>query len=75
MYLESLHYYCFRYNKETPKVLGLEMFKPKGLNERMCYKVLYESDNTIDYIPEESINCGHWRLIEEKKKYQQPINV
>lgn len=62
-YLESNHLYNFRHREENPKIIELVPFTPENGTERPCYKVLYESDGTIDYIAEESVSHGEWSII------------
>lgn len=63
MYLKSLHIYNFRHGKENPKIIGLVNYKPANLNIRPCYKVEYESDNTIDYVPYSEVLRGNWEFV------------
>lgn len=63
MYLKSLHHYNFRHGKENPRVLEQVMSKPEKYEARMCYKVLYESDGLIDYVPVIAVEDGEWELI------------
>lgn len=62
MYLKSLHPGNFRHGLENCKILKVELYKPSGLEARECYKVLYESDNTIDYIPVKAVFSGEWEI-------------
>jgi hypothetical protein len=63
IYLKALHPYCFRYGKENPKVIGFVNYQPEGLTNRVCFKVEYESDGTIDYIPYKGIKLREWMII------------
>ncbi|MDM5370589.1 hypothetical protein QUF96_03220 [Bacillus bombysepticus] len=63
LYLESLSTKCFRHGAENPRVIGLVNFTPKGYEERPCFKVMYDSDRYIDYIPYSEIANKVWRII------------
>ncbi|KOP29499.1 hypothetical protein ADM98_11555 [Exiguobacterium sp. BMC-KP] len=63
MYLKSLHHYNFRHDQENPKVLSLVQYTPENLEPRMCFKVQYVSDGTIDYIPFKAISNGEWEVL------------
>ncbi|EOO11358.1 hypothetical protein [Bacillus cereus] len=63
LYLESLNAKCFRYGEENPRVIRLVNFTPKGYEERPCFKVMYDSDGYIDYVPYSEIADNVWRLI------------
>jgi hypothetical protein len=60
VYLKSLHIHNFRHRKENPRVIGFVNFIPKGYDNRLCFKVIYESDNLIDHIPYVEIENGVW---------------
>jgi len=62
-FLKSLHEYNFRHNQENPKVIGFVVYTPQNLNPRPCFRVEYESDGKIDYIPRESVLKGHWEMV------------
>ncbi len=49
MYLKSNHPYNFRHGIENPRVVDLVLYEG-SFGKRMCYEVLYESDNTRDYV-------------------------
>jgi hypothetical protein len=63
MYLKSLHCYNFRHGEEYPKIIGFELYTPRNLKPRPCFKVEYESDNTIDYIAYQSVVNREWEII------------
>ena len=63
MYLESHHYYNFRHGQENPRILSFELFTPEGSEPRPCFKVLYESDGTIDYIAYSEVANGNHKII------------
>lgn len=62
IYLKSTHPYNFRSDKENPKVIGFVKVTPENLPPRPCFKVLYESDGTVDYIAFSDCENGHWVL-------------
>lgn len=63
-YLKSNHPYNYRHFEESEvSVIGKEIRTPKNLLPRECYKLLYESDNTIDYIPISEVENGNWTMI------------
>lgn len=64
VYLESLNIHSFRHGEENPRVIGLVNFTPKGYDERICFKVIYESDNFIDYIPYVELENEVWAFTE-----------
>ncbi|MGE7840643.1 hypothetical protein ACQKNX_07620 [Lysinibacillus sp. NPDC093712] len=69
VYLKSNHHYSFRHNQENPRVVSVVMCTPSSeLGERPCFKVEYESDLGIDYIPYESVVCGYWKVIGDSKQ-------
>lgn len=63
IYLKSLHPYNYRHGKENPKIIGYVKYTPKNLPERLCFKVEYQSDNKIDYIPHRELIDGNWKII------------
>jgi hypothetical protein len=63
MFLKSQHRYNFRHGEENPKIFGFELFIPVDYDARPCFKVIYESDNKIDYIPFQSVVDNHWEII------------
>lgn len=62
MFLRSLNPYNFRHGKENPKIMGIEIYTPENLNPRPCFKVLYESDNTIDYVAHSDVVKNYWEI-------------
>lgn len=64
MYLKSLHHYNFRHGEENPKVLSILQYKPENLESRLCFKVQYESDGMIDYVPIKVAANGEWEFTE-----------
>lgn len=63
LYLESYHHYNFRDGKENPKIIGFVLFKPSQLKARPCFKVIYESDRTIDYVAHTEVMNGNWKIV------------
>jgi hypothetical protein len=63
IYLESLFSFNFRHDEENPLVMGLVMYEPEGLPPRPCFKVEYESDQTVDYINYDSVRIGQWQFV------------
>lgn len=64
LYLQPLNTYCFRFGKENPRIVGFVNFTPEGYEERPCFKVVYESDNLIDYIPYADLGNEVWKLLD-----------
>jgi hypothetical protein len=63
VYLKSLHQYNFRHGIENARVIDFITFTPENLNPRPCFKVQYDSDNFIDYIPFQSVSDEHWEFV------------
>lgn len=61
MYLKSNHYYNFRHDKEDPRVVDIVLYKG-GYGERMCFHVLYDSDQKQDYVPCSEVFNGNWEI-------------
>lgn len=63
LYLESLNMFNFRHGEENPRVIGLVHLTPENYSERPCFKVEYESDNKIDFIPYYELVVGNWKIV------------
>lgn len=63
LYLKSCHPYNFRNGKELPRIIGFVLFKPSELKSRPCFKVIYESDHTIDYVAYSEVVIGNWEIV------------
>jgi len=59
VYYVGINNNSFRSN-EPAKIIGIYNVKPKGLEERPCYKIKY-ADNKIDYCPIE--DYSNYRII------------
>lgn len=63
VYLQSCNIHNFRHGEESPSVIGLVRYTPVGLEERLCFKVKYESDGKIDYIAHSEWLDGNWQML------------
>lgn len=63
VYLLSCNIHNFRHGQESPVIIGLVHYTPVDLDERLCYKVRYESDGKIDYIAYSEWLDGNWQVL------------
>jgi len=60
-YLKAISINAFRHKSGlNGEVVGLAYVTPKGLEERLCYKIQY--DTFIDYVPLSEIECGQFKI-------------
>lgn len=57
--------YAYKRKNELGIVIGFVGYKPKNHESRLCYKVRFESDGVVDYVPVSDVEQGLYRLISE----------
>ncbi len=64
VYLKPNNIYAYkREDGEIPLVVGVVEVAPTGLAPRLCYKVEYESDGKIDYVPISCVEDKNYTLV------------
>ncbi|MEN7436453.1 hypothetical protein AAGV27_15005 [Bacillus velezensis] len=52
-----------RRKNELGIIIGFVGYKPENHESRLCYKIRFESDGMIDYVPVSDVELGHYKLI------------
>ncbi|MCY7767974.1 hypothetical protein [Bacillus inaquosorum] len=63
VFINPVSSYVYKRKNELGIVIGFVGYKPKNHESRLCYKVRYESDGMVDYVPVSDVEQGHYRLI------------
>ncbi|RPK20923.1 hypothetical protein EH2_00216 [Bacillus subtilis] len=63
VFINPISCYAHRRKDELGIIIGFVGYKPKNHESRICYKVRFESDGMIDYVPVSDVELGHYKLI------------
>ncbi|MCX4184201.1 hypothetical protein K4A81_10935 [Bacillus velezensis] len=65
VFINPVSPYAYKRKNELGIVIGFVGYKPKNYESRLCYKVRFESDGVVDYVPISDVEQGLYRLISE----------
>ncbi|MEC2153274.1 hypothetical protein P9G40_19280 [Bacillus velezensis] len=63
VFINPISCYTYRRKNELGIIIGFVGYKPENHESRLCYKVRFESDGMIDYVPVSDVELGHYELI------------
>lgn len=62
MYLKSNHPGNFKHDKEDARIVGIVLLESGFNNKRMCFDVVYDSDNKKDLILCSVVFAGNYEI-------------